>query len=79
MADLFSSNIDVVKQALDIGAHIEVTDYNSSTHLQFASYKGYEAIVRLLLDRVANIEAKNMYGLTPLHAASFAGHEGIAL
>ena len=46
--------------------------------LQAASYKGYEAIVKLLLDKGADVNAQGKRYGNALHAALEGGHEAIA-
>lgn len=45
--------------------------------LQAASYRGYEAIVKLLLEHSANVNAQDGYFDNALHAASWMGREAV--
>ncbi len=62
-------NSQVVKELLDQGADVNVTNYKGQTALHCAAKAGFVAPVRILLNRGARVNAQDREGDTPLHAA----------
>lgn len=62
-------NPKFVKELLDQGANVNITNYKGQTALHCAAKAGFIEPVRILLDYGANVNAKDREGDTPLHAA----------
>ncbi|EMD86652.1 hypothetical protein COCHEDRAFT_1072198, partial [Bipolaris maydis C5] len=59
------------------GAEVNMQDGEYSNALQAASYRGYEAIVKLLLDKGADVNAQGGCFDNALHTASRMGREAV--
>ena len=67
-------NVALVEQALQNGAHVEVTDVCGQTALRWACWKGHLDVVQYLLtSHAANLEATDNNGWSPLHCACNRG------
>jgi ankyrin repeat protein len=61
-------NIEAVKQHLDDGGDVNLTDNDGMTPLHFAAFKGHKEIVKVLIAEGADVSVSHD-GYTPLHAA----------
>jgi len=58
-----------VRNLVDKGADINISDNHKQSPLHYASYSGYLDITKYLLDKGADVKAKDKDGNTPLHNA----------
>ena len=72
-------NLEVVKNLLDRGACITVSDNDGRTPLHIACFKGHYDLVKELLERGADLSVSDKYGMTPLHVACSEGHTEICV
>lgn len=75
----FDGEMDMVKEALDEGADVEVADGAGHTALSEASAGGQMEIAMLLADKGADPNSRGQFGRTPLWRACFAGHNELAV
>ena len=77
-----SGNADRLRDLLKADPNLlEAQDKDGSTALHCATWKGHQAVVKLLLDAGANVNAHNNndhWGTTALHAAAHANQAAIA-
>ena len=69
--------VDEVRQHLEQGADVNVTDDDRFSSLHWAAFGGYTEMVEILIDQGATIDLQNDDSLTPLHTAVLAGHANI--
>ena len=62
-------NPRTVKDLLDQGANVNITNYKGQTALHCAAKAGFVEPVRILLDHGADVNAQDRDGDTPLHTA----------
>lgn len=67
-------DLNVVKQMITSGTHIEIEDKDGNTPLILASREGHLEVVKFLLEKGASLEAKNHRDNTALNLASWNGH-----
>lgn len=71
-------DIHGLKNCLDEGAMVNVTDQNGWTPLHRAAFKGRIECVKVLLNHGAQVEVADDDGYTPFHCAVEAGHVQVA-
>lgn len=69
-----SGAVPQVRDLLDSGLPIDVTDRDRRTALHLAAARGHLEVARLLLDRGADINATDRMGGTPLRHAAAGGY-----
>ena len=63
---------------LTVGAYVNAKDKEGRTPLSWASWYGYEAVVKLLLEKGAVLDAESFHSdQTPLSYAAGNGHEAV--
>ncbi|KFY45994.1 hypothetical protein V494_00659 [Pseudogymnoascus sp. VKM F-4513 (FW-928)] len=63
----------------ELGANLNMLDYDLRSPLSWAAYSGHEAIVRLILSRdKGSVDSKDRIGLSPLLLAAQNGHDTVA-
>jgi ankyrin repeat protein len=67
-----------LKELLNSGVNVNLTDYDNRTALHLAVSEGHFETVRFLVERGANINATDRFGGTPLHDAMEARRTDIA-
>lgn len=75
--DLFSEEVDIVRELLRAGADPNMKDEGGHTPLHHAARAGFEDTVKVLLDAGASTNSKDGHGYTPRRLAQDAGHETI--
>ena len=66
----FDEKADIVQVLIQHGADVTARDWNHSTPLHLASFKGSGKTVKLLLREKADVNAQDGKGSTPLHLAA---------
>ena len=61
---------DIVKDIINTGIDINITDSAGNTPLHYAAINGWTEIVALLIDKGADTNVKNKLNQTPLHFAA---------
>lgn len=69
MKNVRTNNYQEVKENIENGACVNVSNEKYGSPLIYASWKGYEDIVDLLLQNGANVNFKSATGFTSLHMA----------
>lgn len=65
-----NGKIDAVRQAIEAGVDVNLTDEQQRTALLFASFNGHTSVVKLLLDNGAQLSQRDAMGRTALMFAS---------
>ena len=73
-----TNDLPEVRRLLDEGISANVRDKRGYPVLYFASYRGYQDIVKLLIEKGADVNAKGDTGYTPLHGAAQGGRLEVA-
>ena len=69
-----TGDVAAVRQAVEQGLSVTVTDERGATPLHYASWYGHIETVEVLLAAGAHIDARSGDGFTPLHLAAAFGH-----
>ncbi|RSM15123.1 hypothetical protein CDV31_005057 [Fusarium ambrosium] len=73
----FLGDVTTVRQLLENGVDLQISDPYGSTALSIASDVGHEDVVKLLVEKGANLESRDGIGDTPLLRAAFKGHQSV--
>ena len=79
MDAVHAGDIEQVREFIDAGHDVNVTDAEGNTGLHSAAAADRQTIARILIDAGAEVDAQNAEGRTPLHIASGSGHLGMVL
>lgn len=71
-------DLETVRELLDAGNEVNVTDALGRTPLHMAAFYGRPRTSELLLERGAEVNAGDRVGMTPLHAAVLDGRTSVA-
>ncbi|MDD3895285.1 MAG: ankyrin repeat domain-containing protein [Syntrophomonadaceae bacterium] len=74
---VYENNIDQVKEAISLGADVNLKNNEWDTVLMYTAYWGRTDIARLLIEHGTDINAVNKYGTTALIRACRHGHTDI--
>ena len=64
--------LETVRVAVELGADVNMTDWNGDTALHTAASRNYKTVVRLLAELGADLDVRNAAGRTPLAIAKSA-------
>lgn len=76
---VLTGNIEIVRELLDAGSHIDALNNGLNSPLHIAASRGYEEIFMLLLDRGADFRVRNMKDRDALWMAVLYGHKSRGL
>lgn len=78
MEAVTGGDVGKVKELLDQGARVEVTDLMGMTLLHIAVFQGRKEIAELLIAKGARVNGEDKEGNRPLHMASEQGRSEVA-